>query len=98
MDLIRDLPIGRLLIKSEQTPSHTRATISQGASFISSRPIQTASELKPLLKSIVKNPSARGNFQNAKACDLLVDVAEKAQITPEEFNKPQKTDKEPKRN
>ena len=52
--------------------------------------MQTASELKPLLKSIVKNPATRGNFQNAKACDLLVDVAEKARITPEDFANLQK--------
>ena len=95
MDFLQDLALGRLLIKAEQTPSHARASLNQGASFLSARAIQTASELKPLLKSIVKNPP-RGNFQSAKACDLLVDVAEKANLTPEEFAKLQSKKKEPK--
>ena len=94
-DFLLDLVLGRLLIKSEQTPAHTRASLNQGASFISARTVQTASELKPYLKSIVKNSTTRGNFQNAKACDLLVDVAQKAQITPEEFANLQKPKTEP---
>ena len=94
-DFLLDPVLGRLLIKSEQTPARTRASLNQGASFISARTVQTASELKPYLKSIVKNSATRGNFQNAKACDLLVDVAQKAQITPEEFANLQKPRKEP---
>jgi len=85
-----DLALGRLLLKSEQTPSHTRASINQGSSFISARTVRTASELKPYLKSIAKNSTTRGDFQHAKACDLLVDVAEKAQLAPDEFAKLQK--------
>ena len=89
-DPLLDLVLGRLLLKSEQTPSHARAIVNQGASFISARTVQTASDLKPYLKSITENSATRGNFQHAKACDLLVDVAEKAQLTPDEFAKLQK--------
>ena len=71
------LVLGRLLVRTEQTPARTRASLNQSASFLSARTVQTAEGLKPFLKSIVKNSTTRGQFQTAKACDLLVDVPEK---------------------
>ena len=76
-DFLQYLVLGRLLIKTEQTPAQTRASLNQSASFLSARTVQTASELKPFFKNIAKGPTARETPQTTKACEMLVGDAEK---------------------
>ena len=78
-DRLLDLVFGGLLTKSGQTPAHTHARKHKSRSQLHFRTNSTkASDLKPYLKSITENPTTRGNFQNAKACDFLVGVAGKS--------------------
>ena len=55
--------------------------------LLPTRTAQTASEMKPQLKKLTTDVSARENFHNTRACEILLSVADKANITPEIFAK-----------
>ena len=86
-DFISDIIMRGILIEAEVTPAYTRANLNQSASYLSTRTVQTASEMKPHLRKITADVNARETFKSNRAREILLSVAEKVEITPGDFAK-----------
>ena len=89
---ISNISTGRLLIKTEITPSYTRPNLNQGAAFLSTRTVRKAPEMKPQLKKRTADVSASETFRITRACGIILNVADKATLTPGTFAKIEKPD------